>query len=77
MVLTLSAGGTASSAPSSTISRKPGSTVGLAADPGAAKWSGFGPATQARAEAASAATADGKNETLADRAGRTGQTGRQ
>jgi hypothetical protein len=30
-----------------------------------------------RKPAASAAAADGKNETLADRAGRTGQTGRQ
>jgi hypothetical protein len=32
---------------------------------------------QGRKPAVSAAAADGKNETLADRAGRTGQTGRQ
>jgi hypothetical protein len=35
------------------------------------------PRRQGRKPAVSAAAADGKNETLADRAGRTGQTGRQ
>jgi len=67
-----------SSAPSSTMSRSALSTVALL--PIHALQNGVVSSRHrrhGRKPAASAAAADGKNETLADRAGRTGQIGRQ